>query len=205
MKQIADATRAKGVQWIAVDAAQTVGMIDVDVEAMGIDMLSTSPHKWLQSPKGLGIAYFSPTLREVLRPMWVRWGGGWLKEGELFEDYGTRNLPEVLTLGDAIDFQSEIRPEEREARLVGLHQLTAELAEAHPRARWRSPKDWSLGGSLYAVQVEGVHSSEFAKSLFEDHGIVVRPFALADDVQTLRISPNLFSTEEDLLALFEAI
>ena len=127
MKAISDAARARGVEWIAVDAAQSVGMIDVNVADMGVDMLATSPHKWLQAPKGLGIAYFNERMREVLRPMWVRWGGGWLKEGELFEDYGTRNLPEVLTLGDAIDFQSEIRSTEREKRLKEHHALALSL------------------------------------------------------------------------------
>ena len=61
--------RDKGTAFVAVDAAQSVGMIPVDVPALGVDVFATSPHKWVQSPKGLGLAFFSEAVQEVLQPM----------------------------------------------------------------------------------------------------------------------------------------
>ena len=44
--------KAAGVEYVAVDGAQAVGMIPVDVREAGVDAYSASTHKWLQSPKG---------------------------------------------------------------------------------------------------------------------------------------------------------
>ena len=62
-----------------------------------------------------------------------------------------------------------------------------------------------MGGSLYAIQVDVASSSGLTKSLFEEHGVVVRPFSLSEDVQTIRVSPNLFNTADELERLFDLV
>lgn len=66
--------KAEGVEVVAVDGAQTAGMIPLDLAASGVDAYATSPHKWIQSPKGLGLLYTRRETRETLHPMWVTWG-----------------------------------------------------------------------------------------------------------------------------------
>ncbi len=205
VRELARLARDRGVAFVAVDAAQTVGMIPVDVQALGIDVLATSPHKWLQAPKGLGLTYVSRRLHEVLRPMWVTWGqnqDAWQGTARIYEDYGTRNLAEVLTLGDALDFQMQLDPDERERRLRALWQHTRALVETHPATTWRSPAAWDLGGSLYTVEVRDRDSRALARRLFEEHGFVFRPFQI-DGLQTVRLSPNVFTAEDDLTRFFE--
>ena len=151
VRELAALARSRGVEFVAVDSAQTVGMLPVNVREMGVDVFATSPHKWLQAPKGLGLTYVSEKIRHMVRPMWVTWGqtrNGWTDTGRIFEDYGTRNLAEVLTLGDAIDFQRRLSPSEREAHLHALWQYTRRRVMEHPRADWRSSHSRELGGSL---------------------------------------------------------
>ena len=202
--EIAAAARARGVDWVAVDGAQTAGMIDVDLDALGVDVFATSAHKWLQTPKGLGVTYYSQTVREVLRPMWVTWGQKWFKEAMRFEDYGTRNMPELLSLGDAIEFQSNVTVEKRTARLAALRDLAKELAHENPRTTWRSPERWPMGGSLFAIEISGAKSADLAKSMFAHHGFVFRPFEI-DGVQTVRISPNVFTSEREIRRFFDLV
>lgn len=201
IRELAQLARAKGVDFIAVDAAQTVGMIPVDMAALGVDVFATSPHKWLQAPKGLGLSYFSPAIQDVLRPMWMTWGQAQWDHARRYEDYGTRNLAEVLTLGDAMAFQSQLHAAEREQRLRDLWTFTRSLAEENPQTAWRSPTTWALGGSLYAIEVPG-NSSQLAKQLFAEHGLVFRPFTI-NGVHTVRLSPNVFTTEDEIARFFE--
>lgn len=109
IREIAREARRLGVEYVAVDAAQSVAMMPVDVQALGVDVYASSAHKWLQAPKGLGLAYVSRRVHEKLRPMWVTWGQqSWSGSARKYEDYGTRNLAEVLTLGHALEYQANL-------------------------------------------------------------------------------------------------
>jgi selenocysteine lyase/cysteine desulfurase len=201
---LAQLARSRGVEFIAVDAAQTVGMVPVDARAMGVDVIATSPHKWLQAPKGLGLAYVSAAAQASLRPMWVTWGQGrWEGTARVYEDYGTRNLAEVLALGDAIDFQSRIDPSERERRLRSLWEFTRSRVERTDGTGWASPATWDLAASLIGVTVPG-DSSQLSRRLFADHGIVFRPFNV-EGRHSVRLSPNVFTTEEEIDRFFRLV
>ncbi|MFQ5676805.1 MAG: aminotransferase class V-fold PLP-dependent enzyme, partial [bacterium] len=112
VKEIATMAKEKGVQYVAVDGAQAIGMIPVNVGELGVDFYATSTHKWLQTPKGTGLLYMRKEVQSHVRPMWVTWGQNrWKGTVRIFEDYGTRNLAAVLTLGDAIDFKNKLGKE----------------------------------------------------------------------------------------------
>ena len=75
VREIAAAVRNSGVEYVLVDGAQSVGMIPVDIGSAGVDAYCMSPHKWVQSPKGLGLLYVSEALRQQLPP-YVAQGAG---------------------------------------------------------------------------------------------------------------------------------
>src|SRR5690606_12877330 len=52
-------TRPRGIL-LLVDAAQTAGVLDIDVEAMNIDLLAFPGHKGLMGPLGTGGLYIRP-------------------------------------------------------------------------------------------------------------------------------------------------
>lgn len=203
VKEITAMARANGVEYIALDTAQSMGMITVDVQELDIDVIGTSAHKWIQSPKGTSLAYFSRRIWEDIHPMWVTWGQQrWELSARRFEDYGTRNRPEVLTQGHSLDFQAAIDLGAREDKLQELWSAALKMADDHPNTTWRSPREWELGGSLYAVEIRGEKASDYAARVYNEHGIVLRPF---DNLNTIRISPNVFNTVEELEKVFEQI
>jgi cysteine desulfurase len=91
IKEIADIARTHGVP-IHTDAAQAVGKIPVDVESMGVDMLSIAGHK-LYAPQGIGALY----VREGIELSPFIHGAG--HEGG--RRAGTENILEVAALGVA--------------------------------------------------------------------------------------------------------
>lgn len=205
LAEISALARDRGVDYVAVDAAQTVGMIPVNLEETGVDMLATSAHKWLQAPKGISLAFFGEKIRSELKPMWVTWGqnrAAWQGTARLYEDYGTRNLPELLTLGHAIDFQSKIDWGERTDCLKSLRAYAKEQAEAYTGLAWRSPAEWEMGGSLCAIGLRRRSANAFHRELWENSGMVFRPFE-TESLNAVRISPNIITAREELERFFE--
>lgn len=205
VRELAALARSKGVEWVAVDGAQAAGMIPLDVAGLGVDVYATSAHKWIQAPKGLGLAHLGEAVRQVLLPQWMTWGQERFRGTvRAFEDYGTRNLPEVLALGDALDFQDILGADAKEAHHRRLWEHGRRLVDQHPKLRWRSPTSWELSAALWAVEVDGETSRDVSKRLFSEHGFVFRPFS-TQGLETLRLSPNVRSTTDDLDRLATAL
>lgn len=203
VKEIVQLARSKGVEFLALDTAQTMGMMPIDVKELDIDVVGTSAHKWIQAPKSISVAYFSKRIQERINPMFVTWGqAGWKDSARKFEDYGTRNLAHVLSLGNALDFQTSIDSSAKEEKLIELWNFSKELADSHPGTAWRSPCEWELSGSLFAIELKDLVPSEFAKKAFTENGYVFRPF---DAHSTIRISPNFINTRDEIQGLFDLI
>jgi cysteine desulfurase len=98
------------------DAAQAVGKIPVDVDDLGIDLLSASAHK-LYGPKGIGLLYVRGGTRAIpLEPLSL--GGG--QEDGLRP--GTSNVPGIVGFGAACEIaRNELAAEG--TRIRGMRDL----------------------------------------------------------------------------------
>ncbi len=122
---IGQLARERGVLWHC-DAAQAVGKVPLDVEALGIDLLSVSGHK-LYAPKGVGFLYVRSRKPRVRLQAQVEGGG---QERGLRG--GTLNVPGIVGLGCACQLGREEMPAEA-ARLVQMRRrLCAGLEAAGP-------------------------------------------------------------------------
>ncbi len=91
-----------------VDAVQTFGKIPLDVDALGIDVLSFSGHK-IYGPKGIAGLY----IRKGTKMVSIQHGG----EHERRRRAGTENLPGIVGLGKAVEVRA--RDMHAEAERVG--------------------------------------------------------------------------------------
>ena len=194
LRAIADAARARGVHWVAVDGAQAAGMVPFRLDALGVDFYANSPHKWLQAPKGTGLLYVNAKNADQLEPMWVTWGQrSWAGSVRVLEDYGTRNLPAVIALGDALAFQQQAN---RNSAAVdhrhALWKTIQEHVDVTQGLTWKSPRMWALNGSLYAIEVHRDSRAVFT-DLFQQHGYVFRAFH-SNDWNTIWLSPNTMNS-----------
>lgn len=91
--QIARLAKAMGA-FVHTDAAQTVGKIPVDVDALGVDLLTVAGHK-LYAPKGIGALF----VRRGIRLERLIAGAG----HERGLRPGTENVPGIVALGKACE------------------------------------------------------------------------------------------------------
>lgn len=124
---------------VHTDAVQSVGKLQVDVQALGVSMLSLSAHK-IYGPKGIGALY----LRRGTRLENLLHGGS----HERNRRAGSENVPAIVGLGEA----AALAKKDREVNLEHLNQLTAKLRQGlHERMKYiheNSDPGNSLPGTL---------------------------------------------------------
>jgi cysteine desulfurase len=140
LAEIGALCRARGVLFHS-DAAQAVGKVPVDVEAMSIDLLSISAHK-LYGPKGIGALYVRRRPRARIEPLTD--GGG--------QERGMRpgTLPTPLCVGFGAAAGIAAAEMGAEApRLLGLRRrLLAGLRARLPNVRLNGDEERRLPGNL---------------------------------------------------------
>lgn len=111
--EIGKIARDKGII-LHTDAVQSLGKLQVDVQALNVDLLSGSGHK-IYAPKGTGFLY----VKKGVKLKNIMFGGGqeWKKRA------GTENLPGIVGLGVA----AELAAQERESEMKRLTQLRDKL------------------------------------------------------------------------------
>lgn len=189
------------------DATQGVGKIKVDVQSMGIDLLSFTAHK-LYGPKGIGALYVrrkNPRVR--LAPMMD--GGG----HERGMRSGTLNVPGIVGFGRACEIAMEVMEEEA-ARLLSLREklrkgimdsLEEVYLNGHPTRRMPGNLNLSF------AYVEGESLLMGLKEIALSSGSACTSATLEPSyvLQALKVSPELahssirfglgrFNTEEEV-------
>jgi cysteine desulfurase len=195
------------------DAAQAVGKIPLDVEAMNIDLMSISGHKFY-GPMGVGALFVRKKPRVRLVPL-IHGGGQ-----ERGMRSGTLPTPLVVGLGTACEIASKEMAAETE-RLHGLQKrLFAGLQERLPEIYLNGDLDSRIPGNLNIsfayVEGEGlmmgikdlaVSSGSACTSASLEPSYVLR--ALGVDVElahtSLRLGLGRFTTEEDIDYAIERI
>jgi cysteine desulfurase len=154
MAEIGAITRERGVLF-HTDAAQAAGKVPIDVEAMNIDLLSLTGHKYY-GPKGAGALYVRKRKPKLSLVCQIDGGG---HENGLRS--GTLNVPGIVGLGEAAQICREEMPSEsarlgamRDRLLTGLRSGLESVHVNGPAGPSRLPHN--LHVSFAAVEGEAL-------------------------------------------------
>jgi len=198
--------KEKGVLF-HTDAVQAVGKLPIDVDAMGIDLLSLTAHK-IYGPKGIGALYVrkkDPRVR--LEPMID--GGG----HERGMRSGTLPVPMIVALGAACDIA--LREMETEtARTFKLRErlrkgimdrLTDTYLNGHPTDRLPGNANISFAyvegeGMMMGIKDVAVSSGSACTSASLEPSYVLRALGVGDELahSSIRFGLGRFNTEAEV-------
>lgn len=112
------------------DAVQAAGLLPIDVDQLGVDLLSLSAHKFY-GPKGVGLLY----VRRGTSLNWQQLGGG--QEGG--RRGGTENVPLIVGMGAALTIADHHRDRYAAACRALRDRLFAEIEERIPGVHLNGP------------------------------------------------------------------
>jgi len=205
---IGEITRRRGV-WLHTDAVQAVGHIPIDVQAMQVDMLTLSAHKFY-GPKGVGALYMRGGVR--LKPF-IHGGAQ-----ESNRRAGTENVAGIVGAGAALTITAGEMPAES-VRLTTLRdKLIDGIEKSIPHAYLNGPRknrlpgnvnfsfDFVEGGSLlHLLDAEGCCASSGSAcssgSPDPSHVLVALGIPSERAHGTIRFSMGRYTTEADVDAL----
>ena len=194
---------------IVVDAAQSVGVLPLNLSELEVDCYAFTGHKWWCGPEGLGALYVHPDVLERLEPTYVGWRGiikdavghpqGWKPDGRRFE-IATSAFPLWPGLEAAIALHQEWGTvQARYRRILQLSQLLwAQLGEI-PGVHCLRTAPPEAG--LVSFQVENQDHQWLVHHL-ERQGILVRLIA---DPNCVRACVHYLTLESEVTQLVEAI
>lgn len=174
IEKIGKVTREKGVMLI-VDASQSAGYLDIDVERDGIDILCFTGHKSLYGLQGSGGIY----IREGIDFIPIIEGGtgsfSKLERQPLVMpeglEAGTLNTLAIVSLGAGIDFIQKVGIENIRKHEDKLTQrFLTELKKIPEVEVYGSDKR----GPVVTLNIKGIDSGDLAAYLDEEYGILVR-------------------------------
>jgi len=201
---IGEITRAKGVIF-HVDAAQSAGKVEIDMEKMKVDLLSLSAHK-MYGPKGIGALYVGRKPRIRLQAL-IHGGGH-----ERGMRSGTLATHQIVGMGEAANIAMEEMDSERD-RLISLRERLWSGVKDLEAVQINGDSDQRLPGALNISFsfVEGeslimslkdlaISSGSACTSASLEPSYVLRALGLSDELahSSLRFSFGRFSTEEDV-------
>jgi len=213
LAEIGRICKEKGVL-LHSDAAQAAGKVPVDVQALGVDLLSMSAHK-VYGPKGVGALYVRrKNPRVVLEP--ILFGGG----HERGLRSGTLNVPGIVGFGAALEIAGSEMPEEsRRVRALRdrLHEgivknLDDVLLNGHPVERLPNNLNLSFAGVegealMMALDGVAVSSGSACTSAKKEPSHVLRAMGRSDDqaVTSIRFGLGRFNTRDEVDDVVERV
>ena len=195
------------------DAVQTAGHIPVDVNKLGVDLLSMSSHK-IYGPKGTGALY----IRKGTKLLALMHGG----EQERRRRAGTENIPAIVGLGKAV----ELARQEMSGEVVRLTYLRDQLIKGllkridhihlNGHSQTRLPNnvnvsvDFVEGESMVLnLDLEGICASTgsacSSSSLEPSHALLATGLSPEQAHGSLRFTLGKWTTEEEISRVLEVL
>ncbi|MET4800710.1 aminotransferase class V-fold PLP-dependent enzyme [Bradyrhizobium sp. LB11.1] len=203
--------RARRIPYL-LDACQAIGQMQVDVEAIGCDMLSATGRKFLRGPRGTGFLYVRrPLLQQLEPPMIDHFAAPWVSrdhyqlrdDARRFETW-ENNYAARLGLGVAVDYALAIGlgPIEQRCRLLAdrLRTGLAAISGITIRDLGRTP------GAIVSFTMEGYEADALVSSAAAA-GITIgasHPSSTRIDAEVralpvvVRASPHYYNTDAEI-------
>ncbi len=205
IREIADLAKSKGILF-ALDGAQAVGQIPVDLNDCGVDFYTFSGHKWTLGPKRTGVLYVSKDKLEAIRPVTV---GAYSDDGydpenktltyhptaQRFE-YGTQNETLFHGLQEGVEFILTIGLKQIIDRNRKMAETFYHGLENLPAITILSPKEENYRSSMITFKSKSHDNREIA-SYLSGKRIRVRVVNEAN-LGGVRVSFHLYNDASDV-------
>ncbi len=205
---------------LAIDVAQTAGVVPIDMKEMNVDVLAFTGHKALMGSTGIG----GLCVRKHVSIRQVRSGGTGVRSEYPYHlpeypwrlEYGTINMVGVAALWAGQDWLEEQGIQNIHGREMRLTQRLVDGLSAIPNVQLYCCERLDNHISTIAMNIAGLDAGDAGMRLDVKHNIATRtglqcaPLAhkrlgTAERRGTVRFSIGAFNTEDDIEAAIQAV
>jgi cysteine desulfurase len=205
IEEISQIAREKGIL-LHTDAVQSFGKIDVNVNNLGVDLLSISAHK-IYGPKGVGALY----IRKGTKIWPLIYGGHQEREMRA----GTENTPGIIGMGEAVRIIKERGDKDKKQIATLAEKLKRGIDNNIPKVKFNGHEKKRIKATLnfafFGLEAEAILLALATKGIYvstgsacseggEDVSHVLNAIGLKPEVarSCIRFSLGRFNTEEDI-------
>ena len=202
IKRICQLGRSRGIE-VIVDGAHAFAHFPFKHSDLDCDYYGTSLHKWLLAPHGTGFLYVR---KSKIEKLWPLMAADKTQDTNIrkFEEIGTHPAANHNAISEALTFQEGIGMENKAARLRYLKNRWAKRFEAQKGFKILTPFDPRQSCGLANVSIEGTDVGKLGAYLWDHYRIIVTPI-VHPEFQGLRITPNIYTTLEDIDTFCDAV
>jgi cysteine desulfurase/selenocysteine lyase len=196
-----------------IDAAQTVGSIEIDVKRIGCDFMAFPAFKWICGPLGLGVLYCDKKAAEALRPQSIGSESATLSSDQKTLAYidppakfqtGFRNFPALAGLEASVRYLLRLGMNNiRRKNMKVANALRIELVKMND-VKLYGPEDENLRTSIVAFSSANKEAKTIVDKLGENE-IIFAERDVGGGKKAVRASPHFFNTEEESARSIEQI
>ena len=202
IKKICKMAHDKGVQ-VMVDGAHCVGHFQFDINDLGCDYYGASIHKWIAAPLGTGLLFVKD---EHIDNLWPIFAEHKRESGDISRLNHTGTIPVYhdLAIEDAIDYYNMLGAERKENRLRYLQEYWTTKVRNHKNILVNTPVDSHRACGIANVGIKNIKPADLAMRLMDEYKIFTVAIDYAN-VQGCRITPNVFTTTDELDTFVNAL
>jgi selenocysteine lyase/cysteine desulfurase len=203
IKEICAEARRRGIFTI-VDGAHGFAHLDFKVSEIGCDFYATSLHKWLTAPVGTGFLYMR---RDLIQDVWPLTGVPAAMRSNIrkFESVGTQPVAMRNAIADALAFHRGLGAKRKEERLRYLRRRWFNALKEVPNIRMHISDDPAQSCGIGALSIQGLPSDKLTAELITKYKIHVRTRLIPNEFDCIRITPNVYSSLDDVDRFTRAI
>lgn len=182
IREVGTICRRLGLRFF-LDAAQTAGVIPIDMESLMVDALAFTGHKGLLGPQGIGGFILRPDLEKEIEPL-LAGGTGSVSHLEEVPSFmpdrfeaGTPNLPGIVGLNAALKWLIKTGTGnllDHELRLTDSFLTGLRALETDGLIRVVGKRDLFDRMGVVSITTEKSDPAEIADRLDRDYGIMTR-------------------------------
>ena len=179
LKSIGSICKAHNLQFI-VDAAQTAGVIPIDVKACHIDALCFTGHKGLLGPQGIGGIILTKEMALTLTPL-IAGGTGSFSHLETMPTHmpdafeaGTLNLPGIIGLNEGLAYIESVGMENIHNHELALTKTFLEGLQDIEHINVIGKQNLQDRTAVVSITIDGMDASSIAYELESAYHIMTR-------------------------------
>ena len=202
IKKICEMAHSYGVE-VMVDGAHCVGHFDFAIDDFNCDYYGSSLHKWLATPLGAGLLYVNKNKTHRIWPLLAN-GNTDKSDIKRLNHIGTHPVHTDLAISNSIDYIKWIGMERKENRMRFLQRYWSDQLRNIKNVVVNTPIDMQRSCGIGNVGLTNMSPSKMENILFDKYNIFTVAIDYAN-VKGCRISPNIFTTTEELDIFVKAV